>query len=181
MKLSKTQVRKQMNTLLPASETNGDTITIWYQQRNVSEGNRSYIKLQDVDTDYIYYWLQRFLADYSQAQYIAPDDWNHFYTPNDACGPMGKQYQKICGEKYNSVNSLVAGLVSNRYRNPDVDFTKRHVKQIETLFDMICNVYKHYAVKYANKTDQDYPFRIGYTRDQVGNNDMPMKIRFKRA
>ena len=83
---------------------------------------------------------------------------------------MGKEYQKITGNKYNSINSLVAGLLSNYYRNPDVDFTQKQLKQIEYLFTVIVACYRI----------DPHAFRLGYTKNGV-QNEMPLEVTFRRA
>ncbi len=178
-KLSKTAVQRTAYQRHPQSTVKNNKRTMWYTERLIAEGNRSYIKLHAEDKDYIYFWLQRFLADYSQIQYIEPAYWDDFYVSDKQFGPMGREYQAKNKTKYNSINSLVAGLLSNIYRNPDVDFTKKQLNTIKKLFKIICNIYTGYH-KLNNGKSGDYPFKIGYSKD-TGMQQLPNILIFREA
>jgi len=170
MAISKSAVRKSAYHRQPMSTINDGVKTMWYTQRNIDENARKYVRLHPEDKQYVFNTLQRFLADFSQLQYIKPELCRMFYESRTECGPMGKEYQKITGSKYNSINSLVAGLLSNYYRNPDVDFTQKQLKQIEYLFTVIVACYRI----------DPFAFRIGYTKNGV-DNEMPLEVKFRSA
>jgi len=167
--VTKAYVERSSYQRQPMSTINDGVKTIWYTQRVIAEGNRKYVKLHQEDRDYIYKFMQRFIADFAQLQFLNPELWKMFYQPMEDCGPMGKQYQKITGETYNSLNSLVAGYLSNKGRNPDVDFTQKQLNQIRFVFEVMNVCYTQYPKE----------FRLGYGK--TGNNEMPLQLKFRKA
>ncbi len=167
--VTKAYVERSSYQRQPMSTIKNGVKTIWYTQRVIAEGNRKYVKLHQEDRDYIYQFMQRFLADFAQLQFLNPELWKMFYQPMEDCGPMGKQYQKITGETYNSLNSLVAGYLSNKGRNPDVDFTQKQLNQIRFVFEVMNVCYTQYPKE----------FRLGYGKS--GKNEMPLQLKFCKA
>ena len=168
MKLSKRAVRQQLNTILPESTVAGNTRTVWYTKPVIDENSRKYVRLREEDRQYIYHCLQRFLADYSQIQFIQPEMHREFYRPNTQLPVLTKEYASKSGVRWNSMNSYVSGLLSNYYRNPDVDFTQNQLKTLEFITDQINAVY----------VGLPHTFRAGYDADGV-KNEIPLRIKFR--
>ena len=121
--------------------------------------------MHDHEIQYIHHWLSRFVMDVSQKQFIDPSLYTMCTTPSKEMPPS-----KYAGS-YNSVLSYASGLVGNRMRNPSEDYTKKQLRYIVKMFDIICTAYDYSF----NKQD------LGYDLHTKQYNEKPLKVKFKEV
>ena len=151
------------HTIIPESTVRGNTLTVWYEVK--PNNKKKHLVMHEDDIDYIMHWLSRFVMDVSQKQFIDKALYNLCVTPNKEMPPS-----KYAGS-YNSVLSYASGLVGNRLRNTSEDFTKKQLRYIKKLFEIICVAYDYSFSK------QD----LGYDLNSKQYNQKPMQIAFKEV
>lgn len=152
------------STLLP--ERTYDNIAEQYTVHYiVKPGNaKKHVVMRDEDLSYIYHWLNRMLADCASKQNIEPDIF-------DMATRFTKKLPKSGLEKTgNSLFSYIGGLCSNRYRNPNQDFTQGQLNTIEFCFDAIYFAYGENGE--FDEKDLGYDIKTGVP------NEPPQRITF---
>ena len=148
----------------PESEINGDTKTIQYDLMPGHAGKQGYIYMHEEDVLYIHYWLNRLVVDITAKQFLAPELFE--YGTRQRPRFSRSTYSK----SVNSMLSYASGLVCNRLRNPEEDFSKNQLQYITKLFDFIHKSYDGNVF-----TEQD----LGYNHITKEVNEKPFKIKFK--
>ena len=123
---------KRDRNFLPESTVSGITKTIYY--RKIPGNHKGHIRLNKVDEDYIYHWLNRFVVDIVNKQFINRELF-------DACTRKDKDFPYGGFKNPNSILSYASGLCSNKYRNPSEDLTEKHIKHVQHLFLIMYNLY----------------------------------------
>ena len=151
------------SSIVPEASIKGNTITVWYEVK--PNNAKKHLRMHNDDITYIHHWLSRFVMDVSQKQFINPK----LYT---MCTAPSKEMPKSSyAGSYNSVLSYASGIVGNRLRNPSEDYTKKQLRYISKMFDIICTAYDY------SFTKQD----LGYDLETRRNNDKPLRIKFKEV
>jgi hypothetical protein len=150
--------------IMPQSSVKDNTLTVWYEVKPNNE--KKHLRMHDEDINYIHHWLSRFVMDVSQKQYIYPELYE-VATHSDKDMPRSS-YEK---KEYNSMLSYASGIVGNRLRNPSEDYTKKQLRYITKLFNIICNAYD----TVFTRKDLGYDIVSGVL------NDKPYKIKFKEV
>lgn len=151
------------SSIIPEASIKGNTITVWYEVK--PNNAKKHLRMHNDDITYIHHWLSRFVMDVSQKQFLNPT----LYT---MCTAPSKEMPKSSyAGSYNSVLSYASGIVGNRLRNPSEDYTKKQLRYISKMFDIICTAYDY------SFTKQD----LGYDLETRRNNDKPLRIKFKEV
>lgn len=151
------------SSIIPEASEHNDTLTVWYEVKANNE--KKHLRMHDEDIMYIHHWLSRFVMDVSQKQFLNPS----LYT---MCTAPSKEMPKSTYTKSNnSVLSYASGIVGNRLRNPSEDYTKKQLRYISKMFDIICTAYDY------SFTKQD----LGYDLHTKQYNDKPLRLKFKEV
>ncbi len=156
------------STLLP--EKTYDDITECYTMHYiVKPGNaKKHVIMHDVDVEYLYHWMGRIVADTASKQFLDTDIWRA------VTGINRKELPRSGMDKtYNSLFSYIGGLLSNRYRNPNQDFTKGQLTHIEFCFQCIYSAYGEGGV--FDQKDLGYDIQSGV------RNEPPQRVVFKEV
>jgi len=124
---------KNKSIYLPDSHVNGITKTVYY--RRIPGNVKNHIKLNSEDEQYIYSWLNRFVVDIVNKQFINKELYR-------ACTAIDRDFPYGGLNNPNSILSYASGLCSNKYRNPSEDLTQKHIKHVEHLFLIMYNLYE---------------------------------------
>lgn len=151
------------SSIIPTATVKGNTLTVWYEVKPNNE--KKHLRMHEDEIAYIHHWLSRFVMDVSQKQFL---DKNLYQM----CTIPSKEMPKSTyAGSYNSVLSYASGIVGNKLRNPSEDYTKKQLRYIKKLFDIICVAYDY------NFSKQD----LGYDYDTKKYNAKPLRIRFKEV
>jgi hypothetical protein len=149
--------------IIPQSTVNNNVLTIWYEVKANNE--KKHLNMHDEDIAYIHHWLSRFVMDVSQKQFLDKSLYNMCTVPSK------EMPKSTYAGSYNSVLSYASGIVGNRLRNPSEDYTKKQLRYIKKLFDIICVAYDY------NFSKQD----LGYDLHTKQYNEKPFEIKFKEV
>lgn len=151
------------SSIIPEAIERAGTLTIHYEVKPNNE--KKHLRMHEQEIQYIHHWLSRFVMDVSQKQFIDPQ----LYT---MCTTPSKEMPKSAyAGSYNSVLSYASGIVGNRLRNTSEDYTKKQLRYITKLMDIVGTAYDYSF----NKQD------LGYNIDSREYNDKPMRIKFKEV
>ena len=158
-------MRKKNKQVLPASYIEDSVRIIHY--RTKIDNVKKHVYINDEDEDYCYNILQRLLAEICEKQFIEPELYNSGAIKESNFSISA--YKASIAPKPNSVISYCAGLLNNRYRNGQQDFTVKQLAKIELLIEIANNLY-------ATETCE-----LGYNINTGIANELPRKIKFVEA
>jgi hypothetical protein len=112
-----------------------------------------YYELDAEYEDYIYYWMQRFLADVSEV--ITHDETlrEMVLKRKPKLFPKGKRGP-------NSVLSFAGGIVANRVVNDKKNISEPQLEGIEWMFGLMSNYYQNGGEEHAGKFKVCIPIRF---------------------
>ena len=117
------------SSIIPTATVKGNTLTVWYEVKPNNE--KKHLRMHEDEIAYIHHWISRFVMDVSQKQFL---DKNLYQM----CTIPSKEMPKSTyAGSYNSVLSYASGIVGNKLRNPSEDYTKKQLRYIKKLFDII--------------------------------------------
>jgi len=151
------------SSIIPTATVKGNTVTVWYEVKPNNE--KKHLRMHQEDIEYIHHWLSRFVMDVSQKQFLDKSLYSMCTTPSK------EMPKSTYAGSYNSVLSYASGVVGNRLRNPSEDYTKKQLRYISKMFDIITTAYDYTFTK------QD----LGYDLESKQYNDKPLRLRFKEV
>ena len=151
--------------VLPESYIEQDILHIYY--RTKLNNVKKHVYINEEDEKYIYQTLGRLLAELCEKQYIQKDWWREMIKKDTQFSISA--YSKSIKPAPNSIVSYTAGLLSNKYRNQDQDFTVKQLDKVEVLHTIAHNLYKSGMCE------------IGHRLSTGEQNELPKKIKFCEA
>ena len=153
------------NTILP-ERTYDDVKECYSISYIVKPGNaKKHVVMRKEDIDYIYHWFARIVADTASKQFLDPDIYKAVTATNKHELPKSR-----IDLTYNSLMSYIGGMLSNRYRNPNQDFTKPQLKYVQFCMNCIYAAYGENGV-FDNKD-------LGYDINSGVRNEPPQRVEF---
>lgn len=146
-----------------------DILEIGYRPKS---GNKvKYVYMHKEDKEYIYSWFQRFLAEVCQLSTHDPVLWDQVNEPCDVTElPKSGCFNHPLLDnvkRKNTIISYISGVLSNYYRNPAQDFTKKQLDYLVKCQNMIYWFFHNPGIN------------IGYNSNNFTDNELPYKIQFR--